>query len=282
MILFLLQYIPKLIRMKITALAKTNWHIRVIRNDKSIIVKNTTSGFWADPFIYVQNKTTHVFFENYLDTLGRGIISHVSINEHDEISKDEEIYQRPYHLSYPHLIEYNNKLFMIPESKSANCIQLLACEAFPSKWVHQKNIINNIAAVDSTVVKHNDLYWLFCTVQTGLYSNSSDVLHIYYCDTLDGDWQQHVQNPVKLSNQASRSAGNFFYENGILCRPVQNSQKGYGHEVAIYAIRELTPDTYRDELMYHVLSNKYHPKATALHTYNTHQHQTVIDIICPL
>ena len=112
--------------MKIRAISNKNWHIRLIKNGNSIVIKNNEAGFWADPFIYVKDSNTHVFFENYLDTLKRGIISHVCINEFGEISKDTEIYNRPYHLSYPQLTEYNNKLYMIPESKSANCIQFLA------------------------------------------------------------------------------------------------------------------------------------------------------------
>lgn len=268
--------------MKIRAMSNKNWHIRLIKNDNSIVIKNNKTGFWADPFIYVKDSNTHVFFENYLDTLKRGVISHVCINEFGEISKDTEIYNRPYHLSYPQLTEYKNKLYMIPESKSANCIQLLECIEFPLKWEYKKNIIDNIAATDSTIVEHNNIFWLFCTVQTSQYSNSSDVLHIFYSETLDGVWENHTQNPIKLSNTASRSAGSFFYDNRTLCRPVQNNQKGYGHSIDVYAILELTPNTYKDNFMYKIASKKYHSHASALHTYNSHQNQEVIDIICPL
>lgn len=282
MIWFLLQYIPSIIIMKFRALSKENWHIRLIRGNDTVVIKHKQAGFWADPFILVKDGQSHIFFENYLDQLGRGIISHVYVNEQGEVSEDTVIFNQPYHLSYPHLIEQDGNLFMIPESKSANQIQLLKCEDFPLKWTHQKNIIQGIQAVDSTVVKLNGLFWLFCTVQTSSYSNSSDVLLIYYCDKLDGEWQQHMQNPIKLTNSASRSAGNFFYEDGILCRPVQNSRKGYGHSIDVYAITTLTPTDYKDELKYTLPSSNYHPQTTALHTYNTHQHQTVIDIICPI
>ena len=70
-----------------------------------------------------------------------------------------KILEKDYHLSYPFVFEDNNEIFMIPESKENKTIDLYKCIDFPYKWKHEKTLINNIMAVDATVLFKDNKYF---------------------------------------------------------------------------------------------------------------------------
>src|SRR5204862_3507905 len=72
-------------------------------------------------------------------------------------------------------------------------------------------------------------------------------LHLWYADDLEGPWQAHAVNPVKVDVRSSRPAGTPFYHEGILYRPAQNCSITYGGSTIVNRVSCLTPTQFKEE-----------------------------------
>ena len=224
--------------------------------------------FWADPFVVEKEGRHYVFFEEWLHSRG---MAHISVMELDRngISSDiTEILVRPYHLSYPSLFEWDGRLFMIPESSSNNSIELYECTDFPHKWEFVHNIMEDVDAVDSTMLEHNGKWWLFSgwTEVDGM--SHDDELCIFYSDNpLSQTWQPHALNPVVSDVRTARPAGQIKNIDGRLLRPSQNCAGIYGYGFNLSEITVLTENEFEEQPIAH-LAPDWDKKLTRTHTFN--------------
>ena len=64
---------------------------------------------------------------------------------------------------------------MIPETKEKKSIDIYECKKFPTEWNFKKTLISKISAVDPTILKYNEKYWLFCNIaENDNYSNDDE------------------------------------------------------------------------------------------------------------
>jgi hypothetical protein len=243
---------------------------------KYTVIKPPSDRFYADPFIISKNNKHYVFFEEYIYSKGRGDISVLEIDpKNNHVSKPASVLEKPYHLSYPFLYEWENEVYMIPETSGNRAIELYRAESFPYKWELVKVLIHDINAVDATVINYNNKFWMFTNVFVEG-SSSLDELFIFHSDSLVGDWIPHEMNPVVSNASSARPAGNIFLKDGKLIRPSQDCSFGYGYSVKFNEIIELTETSYMertvDELKPDWLKNN---KGT--HTYNFNEEYEVID-----
>lgn len=223
--------------------------------------------FWADPFLFSKNNETFVFFENYDYQTKRGIISCGKI-ENDQLTNIQDIVIRPYHLSYPFLIEEDNQLYMIPEASEGKKIEILKCIEFPTKWETHKVLFEGEEIVDSSFYKDkNNILWLFIN-KGGLDMSSS--LYIYKLDSLEcNEIIPHKQNPIYIDSRIARNAGPIFSQKDKLYRPSQNNSRGiYGYALNINEIEELTLNSFK-ETKVNIISPNFNKKIQGIH----HLHQ---------
>lgn len=235
--------------------------------------------FWADPFIWIKNERYYIFLEElvYGDNIGK--IAVLEIDEEGNYGSPEIVLDKPYHLSYPFLIEENGELFMIPETAGNNTIEMYRCIDFPLKWELHKVLMKNVYAVDSTIFKHNDKYWLFCNIREYEGASSLDELFLFYSDSLlESEWTSHPCNPIISDVSQSRPAGNIFLHNDKIFRPSQNSAKGYGHGMKINEVTELTTSAYHENVVQSIYPN-WEKDLISTHTLNHGNRLTVIDAL---
>jgi hypothetical protein len=233
--------------------------------------------FWADPFIWIKNERYYIFFEEliYKDNIGK--IAVLEIDEEGNYGSPEIVLDKPYHLSYPFLIEENEELFMIPETAGNRTIEMYRCIDFPLQWELHKVLMENVNAVDSTILRYNDMYWLFCNIRENEGASSLDELFLFYSDSLlDSDWESHPCNPIVSDVSQSRPAGNIFERHGKIYRPSQNSANGYGRGMKINEITELTTSTYQEVTVQSINPN-WAKGIISTHTLNHNNKITVID-----
>ncbi len=120
---------------------------------------------WADPFIISDANENYVFLEE-MTYGGKGRIICMHLNAKGETINVQPVIEKPFHLSYPFLIQHDETWYMIPESSENNTVDLYECVGFPYQWKLRKNLLSGIKALDSTIVRHNEKFWLFCTVQS--------------------------------------------------------------------------------------------------------------------
>jgi hypothetical protein len=235
--------------------------------------------FWADPFVVTADGVHHVFFEELVYAENRGKIAHLSISPDGDVSQATTVLEQPYHLSYPFMLEYEDDIYMIPESSENLTVDLYRCNKFPNEWQLVKTLIDGIELVDATLIRHDGMWWMFAGQRDDNRVSISDELSIFYTDDLlNGEWNPHPENPVISDVRHARPAGNIFEQNGSLYRPAQDGRHTYGGAVEIRRIDELTTDRYRESYMTR-LDPDWRSDLEGLHTLNQADEITVIDIL---
>jgi hypothetical protein len=233
--------------------------------------------FWADPFIIAKNNLYYIFIEELLYKDDKGFISVIEMDKQGNYKKPVKVLEEDYHLSFPFLIEHEGNIFMIPETKNNNSIQIYRSVEFPNKWELEMKLIENIKAVDTVIYYHDDKYWLFTNKITNNGASFHDELFLYYSkNLLTQDWISHPQNPIVSDVKNARQAGGLFEYKGQLYRPSQNCSHRYGYGMKMNRILEMNMNSYVEETVDSVIPD-WDPHIQATHTINTSTDLTVID-----
>jgi len=235
--------------------------------------------FWADPFVINKNGKYYIFIEELIYKENKGYICFMEMDEKGNYSEPVKVLEQNYHLSYPFLIEDHGELYMIPESKQNNTIELYKCINFPLQWKLEKVLMNNVRAVDSTILYKHNKYWLFCNITQNPGPSAPDELYLFYSNKLISDsWKGHPLNPIVSDFKKSRPAGNFFNYKNKLYRPSQNGLKNYGYGMKINQVIELSETTYEEKVV-----NSIYPEwdddLIGTHTLNSTINLTIIDAL---
>ncbi len=204
--------------------------------------------FWADPHVVYRDGRYHIFIEEFLHGSGKGHIAVIEMDETGRYSKPTTVLERPYHLSYPFVFEWNGDYYMIPESSANNTVEVYKCVEFPTRWVFCTTLMENISAFDATPFFDGQRWWLFTNIRERQGASELDELFLFYADTpLSGHWTAHAANPVVSDVRRARPAGRIFEYRGQLYRPSQDSSRGYGYAVKINRLVTLSETEYREE-----------------------------------
>lgn len=232
---------------------------------------------WADPFFLKRDDNYYIFIEEMIYAENKGYISVITMDTKGNYTAPVKVLERPYHLSYPFLIEDNGNLYMIPETRDNNTIELYKCTNFPLKWELEKILIKDITAVDTTILVKDNKYWLFTNVVKNEGASDADELFLYFSNSLVSDnWKPHPLNPIVSDVKKSRGAGAFYFNNTNIYRPAQNCAKYYGHGITINQITELSELNYSEKVVETIFPN-WDKNLVGTHTINSADNLTVID-----
>lgn len=231
----------------------------------------------ADPFVVRHGDEHLLFFEQIAVGETRGTIALRRIDQKGRIGDPVRILERPHHLSYPTVLEWEGSWYMIAESYEAGCQEVFRATAFPLQWeLHARWFVGE-PVVDPSIVCHDGRWWLFASrpvPQTLV----GDELHVFHAPTPLGPWTPHLLNPVRAGVDGSRPAGVPFMAMGRLVRPGQIGAPQYGAGVRFFEIAELSPDRYEERDL-----GAVHPAWSrdvgGYHTINSAGHVTVGDVL---
>jgi len=234
--------------------------------------------FWADPFIIEKNDKFYLFLEACGTKIGaKGIISVIEMDKEGNYKPPTTILQKDYHLSYPFMFEWENDLYMIPETGQNATIELYKCTDFPLQWEFQYNLMENVMAYDSTLFFHDNKWWLFANMKQNKEMSSWDELYLFHADSpVSKTWTPHPLNPIISDVTRARPAGNIFMKDGKVYRPSQNSAYKYGYGLKINKIVNLTETDY-EEITIESIEPNWDKSITTIHTYNKVGALTLID-----
>lgn len=234
--------------------------------------------FWADPFLLRQNGKFYLFIEELIYKNKLGHLSVMEIDENGNYSVPEKIMVKDYHLSYPFVFEDQGELYMIPETSGNKDIQLYKCVDFPLKWELEKVLMDNVIAVDTTIHKLNETYWMFTNLKKHKGAVKHVELYAFSTDNLvSGQWIEHPLNPVVTDIKTSRPAGCIFQKNNKLYRPSQDCSHFYGYGLNIMEITQLTNSEYEEKL-HHKIEPKWNKSIISTHTYNSADNMEIGDV----
>lgn len=233
--------------------------------------------FWADPFLWNHEGQHFVFLEELPFATEKGYISVLEILKNGETTPPQKVLELPYHLSYPFLFELDKKLYMIPESFSARNIQLFECINFPHQWQHKMDLMTNVVAADSTLLFHQNKWWMFTNMVENEGSSLDDELYLFYADSpLTSAWTAHPKNPIVSDVRRARPAGNLFWENGKLIRPSQDCSKVYGFGFNFNEIEILSETEYQEKHLTNIRPD-WDKNLHRVHSFNHQNGLTIID-----
>lgn len=206
-------------------------------------------GFVADPFLYIEEGKTHLFFEvfsPYRDPTAA--IGHAVSNDKGKSWTYTGLALKTNrHLSFPYVFRNDEETYMLPDIANSSDYRaparLYRTTNFPLKWEPVADIITGSDKYQDTIVfKWKSRWWAI----TG--TGSNDELSVYYSETLtDSDWTPHPKNPVVTDRpSAGRPAGRpVVQEDGIIAF-FQDCTAEYGDKLRAYEIVSLDSSTYKD------------------------------------
>jgi hypothetical protein len=230
--------------------------------------------YYADPFGLRVGDTTEILLEVFDFRSDRGAISWIREGPDGRASRPSMVFDFPYHVSYPFLLERKGSVYCILETGMRREVSLYRAIDFPLKWTKAATLIQGVAALDSTVVEWDGMFWLMCT-----YLNDGPVskLRIWYAPDLLGPWTAHPSDPAKTDITSARPAGTPFVADGALYRPAQDCSTTYGGAVVVNRILELTPTKFREERVATVGPFREGPYRHGIHTLSSAGDRTLVD-----
>jgi hypothetical protein len=205
-------------------------------------IKDMPARFVADPFLIQDQGRFYLFFE--ILGVDRGVIGLATSADGRQWRYERIVLEEPFHLSYPDVFKWKEDYYLIPESIADNSVRLYKAADFPNGWQFVKKIIDRRALVDSTVLTHQGLLWLFSS------SRDSQNLYLFYADRPEGPWREHPGSPIVRGNgRDARPAGNILDTGERLIRFSQDSREygeKYGKAVRGFEIITLTREEYRE------------------------------------
>ena len=223
----------------------------------------TPMRFVADPFLFAHDNKAYLFYET-VDAHEKGRLGVFERQANGEWRDLGTVLEEHYHLSYPQVIEFGGKVYMIPEScDSHNNLKdggLFLYEAvdFPTKWRKVQTLVNR-PLVDTTIWETGGTWYL-----SGMVARE-DKAEVWTAPSLLGPWTIHPQS--RNHNQSRRLVrnGGRVYDN---CRLAQDCNGAYGKRIFKVPFKKLSPTEYvEDKAQYYPLAETWGVKGH-IHTYN--------------
>lgn len=193
----------------------------------------------ADPFLFANRDELYLFVER--QAVGEaGSIWAYKTRDLNTFETIGEVLREEHHLSYPFVFSDGDSIYLVPESAAANGVNLYMFDEFPHRPRKLRTLLEG-AYFDSSLIQHNGLWYLFTTSLTGL--------EIFFSDNpVSGSFTSHPKNPLTTSARFRRCGGGPLVLDRQLFRIAQDGSKGYGRNIHILRIDELSPDAYSEEL----------------------------------
>lgn len=203
----------------------------------------------ADPCLIEREGQVYCFFEDLDHARHLGRISCAAVDADGRLREIRPALELPYHLSYPFVFEDRGDVFMVPESRRNGTVDLFRAVEFPGRWEKVRTLLAG-PGLDTTVLRHGGRYWFFVAVREP--DEAGEQLLLFHADSLDGELRFHPRNPISADVRTCRPGGAILSEGGRLLRPAQDCSVTYGHQLSFMEILALSPDEYREELVFTV------------------------------
>lgn len=215
---------------------KKNWQKLVFLSwfsFKNKVIANDISAF-ADPFIMGYEDKLYLFWEAIVNNKGEIWGAQLIDNQ---LTSIQSVLDEPFHLSFPNVFEFEGGFYMIPESSQDHTVRVYKSADFPFKWEFYKILYQGGQFVDTNFLKLEEIYYWFT------FDLDTKLTRLFYSHSLFSDWIEHPQSLFP----SNRNAGNFFFEEEAIIRPVQISKNQYGEGVKLMKIIMLNQEKFEEE-----------------------------------
>ena len=243
-----------------------------------------TKKYWyADPLLWEKDGKEVVFLERVNRKTGIGCIACADITD-GSWGEPIPVIEESYHMSFPMCFDWNDELYMIPETEMNQSVNLYHCVEFPYHWEKVGEFLKGWRLVDSVVWNKEDNRVRILASEYDPEDDFYTRYHAYELYKKDG----HI-NVGDLGRESdiytlkSRMAGPAI-KGKMSLAPIQRSTSGiYGYSVQFCVKEEKVPGMQIKELLPADFNATRHNnglgrKLLGVHTYSQSSHYEVIDI----
>jgi len=215
---------------------------------KSIFIENKEGTFNADPFVIEKENKNYCFVECFDYSEKKAKINVYELSEKGSVFIGTAL-EESFHLSFPYIFEFNNDIYMVPESSKNRDIRLYKCQNFPLEWTLQEVLISDIDAADTMILRKDNRWWMLTNEDPLKLNNHNYQMNIYYSDNLlNGEWISHKNNPIIMDSNKARNAGLVFDEESIFrVSQAFGFYKKYGENFSLNKIEVLDSNNYSEK-----------------------------------
>jgi hypothetical protein len=222
----------------------------------------------ADPFGLERDGKLTIYAEQLIHGRKKGQI--VAL---DEAGEPRPVLAKPFHLSYPFLLEEDGRRYLAPEQAETGNLAFYPIEG--DEIGEAAAQIEGLGAVDPTFLFHEGLWWLFCT-HRGRGPNHQ--LFLYFAERLFGPYRAHPANPIVTGAAQARPGGRIIRLGKTLLRPAQDCSESYGAALHLCLIELLSPTAYVERIVQRLeacdLGGGF---AQGVHTLDHTEHYVILD-----
>lgn len=195
----------------------------------------------ADPFMFVENGTWHMFFEIFNGSRDDDApIGHATSPDGLHWTYDQVVLLNRYHHSFPYVWKHHGDYYMSPPYGTG--IELYKARQFPTDWQFIGNPIDvDYYSHDPSIIRYQGRWWLFT-------DRGNENVMVYHSTDLEREgWTPHEQNPVVTNRRrAGRQGGRPIVVGDRLFLYFQDLVENYGDAVRCYEVTDLSSSTYAD------------------------------------
>lgn len=248
------------------------------KNNEIHIIENPINCYLADPFVIKVEDKNYCLAEEYSFDKCKGVIVAYEL-EGKNSKRIGEIIKEPFHMSFPYIFKFQERIFMIPETSENKDIRIYESVKFPHEWKLNQVVMKNVFAVDSMIFNFQNRWWLFSNINPENGSDACSELCIYSSNNpLSGQWQPHKLNPVMVNSDRARNGGILYKDNKIFRVSQKQNFGRYGAEFAINEIIELTKNEFTEKKISHIKPD-FIKNGLATHHCHSNNDITVIDFL---
>jgi len=231
-------------------------------------VTDRKADYIADPFMIMKNDKWYMFFEIKIKDSFKTELAYATSKDCFNWKYEKALDIKPLFRSYPYVFEFENVIYMLPETEPLKSIILYSAEDFPEKWKKECTIASGKNYVDPSIFRYNNKWWIFVST-----TNNSE-LYLFYSDSLKGPWEEHKLNPIIKNNPSfARPGGRVIEYQSNLYRVGQDCKKNYGECVRAFKIKKLSVGEYEEELVPNPIISKgtLGWNLKGMHTFDAHE-----------
>jgi hypothetical protein len=201
----------------------------------------------------------------------KGRIAKLTVDRKNfSLIKNDTVLELETHLSFPAIFRNDDKIWLYPENSSAGKLTLYQFDVI-NNTVTPVSALSNEPLTDTVITGCFDKPYLFTTK---LPDDSGSVLSIYKAEQRDNGFE--LAQTVDFKEKIARNAGGIFEFNGMILRPAQDCNKGYGKGLVFQRINyENGKFSFSEYKRFYPNSKKYN---CGLHTFNLSEAHDIIAV----
>lgn len=207
-------------------------------------IVDVEAAFVADAFMILRKGIWYLFSDVLREYTRTGEVVRAVSGDLVRWLYQKIVLRESFHLSYPHVFEWEGSYYMLPETIGAGEFRLYKSIDFAFDWKVVAFLIQGLYA-DPSIFCWGSAWWMFeCDTP---FKHQS--LRLFYVRHLERPWVEHHRSHIVHDNaRIARPAGRVLAFDGRLIRFAQDCSTRYGVQVWAFEITRLDQENYSELL----------------------------------